>query len=109
MRIDIADAEAGQGFVIDKTKHRVAGTEVADPNRRIDRDRASDYLATRRRRGADLSRGSLPPSRASRRALSRSINAFNASRTKAVLSRSPVRASASSRSRSSKANVVRIV
>jgi hypothetical protein len=82
----------------------IARTKMIDPDRRIDQD----HLADGRRRGTSLSRGSLPPSRASRRALSRSINAINASRMSAVLSRKPVRDSAFARSPSSKANVVRI-
>jgi hypothetical protein len=50
-------------------QHQVAGAQMIYPHRRIDQDHAE---VGRRRRGV-LSRGSLPPRRANRRALSRSI------------------------------------
>ena len=53
--------------------------EVRHPHWRIDQHHAST-----RRRGAALSCGSVPPSCASRRALSRSIRALSASRTSAA-------------------------
>ena len=56
----------------------LACAKMGDPNRRIDQDHAD----VGRRRGGAFRRGSLPPSRASRRALSRSIRALSASRTR---------------------------
>ena len=66
------------------------------------------YPGPERLRGTGLRSGSLPPSRASLRALSRSINAFNASRTSADFSFTPVKASAFSSNASSRVKVVRI-
>ena len=62
-----------------------------------------------RRRGMDSNRGSLPPSRASRRALSRSINALSPSLIRAVRPFTPERRWASCSSWSSRLRVVRIV
>ena len=60
--------------------------EMIHPDRRIDKDHAGSG----RRRGAGVKSGSVPPSRANRRALSRSISAVKASRSKADLSFTPV-------------------
>jgi hypothetical protein len=66
----------------------VAGTQMVDPNGSIDQDHAfSD-----RRRRTGLRSGSLPPKRAKRRAASRSINAFSASRINLDFSFRPVQA-----------------
>jgi hypothetical protein len=56
-------------------QRRCAGTQMIDPNRRVDQDHAD----CERRRGTGCNRGSLPPSRARRRALSRSIRALSPS------------------------------
>ena len=50
---------------------RVAGAKVVDPDRGVDQD----HRDADRRRGISVNFGSLPPSRASRRALSRSMRA----------------------------------
>jgi hypothetical protein len=83
----------------------VAPAEVIDPNRGIDQDQAS---VSSRRRGAGSSSGSLPPNLASRLALSRSINAFNPSRTIAERSFEPISFMALASSSSSMFIVVRI-
>jgi hypothetical protein len=67
---------------------RVAVPQMVYPDRRVDQD----HLRVDRRRGTFRSAFSLPPSLASRRALSRSIRAFNASRTNADFSVIPVNA-----------------
>jgi hypothetical protein len=78
---------ARDGFsVFDSNFCRIVHPQVIDPDRSVDQNH---FLAARRRRGAE-SLGSLPPSRAKRRAASRSINAFNASRTSADFAFSPV-------------------
>jgi len=59
-------------------KRRVPAAQMIYPNRRINQDHAGRD----RRRGGAFSAPSLPPSRAKRRALSRSISALSASRTK---------------------------
>jgi hypothetical protein len=82
----------------------VARSQVIDPDRRIDQ---SHNAFVRRRRGA-LRSGSLPPRTAMRRALSRSINALSASRTRTDFSLSPVNPWAWAMSSSSSAIVVRI-
>ena len=64
---------------------RVAVLKMIDPHRRVDQDHASAL-----RRAGTSSCGSEPPSRARRRALSRSIRAFSASRTRADFSFRPV-------------------
>jgi hypothetical protein len=64
----------------------VAGTQMIDPNRGVDQD----HLGFGRRCGIGFISASLPPRRASRRALSRSISALSASRTTADFSRNPV-------------------
>jgi hypothetical protein len=61
-----------------------------------------------RRRGGGFASRSLPPKRARRRALSRSINAFRASRIRLDFSFRPVKAWALATSSSSRATVVRI-
>src|ERR1700680_1520556 len=68
------------------TQRVIAGPQMVDPDRSVDQD----HLARNRRRGAAARSGSLPPSRARRRALSRSISALSASRTRADFSRRPV-------------------
>jgi hypothetical protein len=83
---------------------RVARPQVIDPHRGIDEDHPSAGL----RRGAASSPGSLPPSRARRRALSRSIRAFRPSRTRVDFSCTPVRLLALARRVSSIARVVRM-
>jgi hypothetical protein len=60
--------------------------QMIDPDRGVDQD----HLGFGRRRGIGFRPASLPPRRASRRALSRSISALSASRTKADFSRNPV-------------------
>jgi hypothetical protein len=64
----------------------IAVAEVVDPNRGVDEDH---WLAARRR-GIGVSAGSVPPRRARRRALSRSIRALRPSRTSNVFSFTPV-------------------
>jgi hypothetical protein len=61
------------------------------------------------RRGGDVNSGSVPPRRASRRALSRSTSATRASRTNAETLVSPVRARASATISSSRIKVARIL
>jgi hypothetical protein len=85
-------------------QYGIAGPQMVDPNRGIDQD----HPGIGRRRAGACSPGSLPPKRASRRALSRSIKAFNASRTKLDFSVNPVNAWALAISSSSRARVVRI-
>jgi hypothetical protein len=77
--------------------------KMIDPNGGIDQN----HVRPERLRGAGIRSGSLPPRRASRRALSRSINALRASRTRAGFSFKPVRAWALAMSSSSRARVVR--
>jgi hypothetical protein len=60
-------------------ERRIASPQVVDPDRCVDQD----HSGFGRRLGGPDSSGSLPPRRASRRALSRSINALSASRTSA--------------------------
>ena len=67
-------------------KGRVTVAEMLDPNRRIDQDHAP----ADRRLGGALRSGSVPPRRAKRRALSRSISALSASRIRLDFSLSPV-------------------
>jgi len=64
----------------------IRGPQMVDPDRGINQD----HSRASRRRGAAARSGWLPPNRASRRALSRSINALSASRTRMDFSRSPV-------------------
>jgi hypothetical protein len=83
---------------------RVGFTKMVNPDRGVDKD----HRAGGRRRGGAFARGSLPPKRANRRALSRSIRAFKPSRTRPDFSVRPVSACASATSLSSRARVVRI-
>ena len=83
---------------------RVATSQVVDPNRRVDENHAGAVC----RRGTGEIPGSLPPSRASRRAVSRSTNAFSAIRTKADFSSTPVKACALATRSSSSEIVVRM-
>jgi hypothetical protein len=82
----------------------VVCAQMIDPDRRIDQDHGR---AGRRRRGV-FNLGSVPPSRANRRALSRSISALSASRTRLDFSFTPVKAWAFATSSSSKEMVVRM-
>src|SRR5271165_2048075 len=82
----------------------IALAQVVNPDRGVNQNHlVADFL-----RGIGLNLGSVPPSRASLRALSRSIRAFSASRTRAVFSLRPVHACALTRSSSSIASVARI-
>ena len=82
----------------------VARPQMVDPDRRI----GQDHAALDRRRGGGVRPGWLPPRRAKRRALSRSMSALSASRTRLDFSFKPVSAAALATSSSSKARVVRI-
>ncbi|CAI10273.1 hypothetical protein p1B32 (plasmid) [Aromatoleum aromaticum EbN1] len=84
---------------------RFGATQVVDPDRGVHQDHSS---CSGRRRGMSVSCGSEPPSRASRRALSRWMSARKASFTKADFSVMPVSAWALAKSSSSSASVVRI-
>src|SRR5258708_7396424 len=77
---------------------------MIDPDGRI----GQDHVELDRRRGGAFRPGSLPPRRANRRALSRSMRALSASRTKLDFSFKPVKARALATSSSSRASVVRI-
>jgi hypothetical protein len=83
----------------------IACPQMIHPDRCIEQDQAGSG----RRREAIASSGSVPPNRASRRALSRSISALSASRTTAVFSVRPVNACALARRLSSRARVVRMI
>jgi len=85
-------------------QRRVAPTEVVDPDRAVDRHHRLPCL----RRGTARSFGSLPPSLARRRALSRSISAESASFNSALRSRTPDRSCARFRRASSSVTVVRM-
>src|SRR5258706_6537309 len=78
--------------------------QMIDPYRTVDQDHAGSA----RRRGAAVAFGSVPPSKASRRALSRSISALSASRTSEDFSVRPVKAWALATRSSSRAIVVRM-
>jgi hypothetical protein len=67
----------------------VACAQMIDPDRRIDQDHGR---VVGRRRGVTFNLASVPPSRANRRALSRSISALSASRTRLDFSFTPVKA-----------------
>src|SRR5271154_4575203 len=82
----------------------VALAQMVDPHRRV----GQYHLCTARLRRGALRSGELPPSRANRRAASRSIKALSASRTSADFSFSPVNSCALANKSSSSANVVRI-
>jgi hypothetical protein len=81
----------------------IARPQMVDPYGRVDQNHPRPV----RRRGGAVRWGSLPPSFASRRALSRSINALSASRTNADFSLRPVNAWALANNSSSSAMVVR--
>src|SRR6056297_876544 len=83
----------------------VTATQVVDPDGGV--HQSHDLAA--RRRGTGRSCGWLPPSFASRRALSRSISARRPSRTRAVFSSMPVIRCASASSSSSMFRVVRMI
>jgi len=74
-----------------KGKGIVTLAEMIDPNRSVDENHFADR--GRLRRTGDK-RGSVPPSLANRRALSRAIRASSPMRTNAVFSFSPVNAAA---------------
>jgi hypothetical protein len=82
----------------------VAVAKVIHPYGGVNDDHAARVL----RRRAGSSCGSEPPSRAKRRALSRSISAASASRISAGFCEMPVMRCASASNRSSKVTVVRI-
>jgi hypothetical protein len=91
--------------VVEQVAQRlVRGAEVVNPDRSVD----EDHAGLRRRRAGSARLDSLPPKRANRRALSRSIKALSASRTSADFSRRPVKACAFADKSSSSASVVRI-
>ena len=69
-----------------RREYRAGRPQVIDPDRRVD----EDHAGFGRRRGILFRSGSLPPSRANRRAASRSTNALSASRMSADFSRIPV-------------------
>src|SRR4051812_37422837 len=85
-------------------KALVAAAQMVDPDRGIHQDHA----ALIRRRGGAFKSGWVPPSRASRYALSRSMSAFSASLTRAEVSRNSVSSRARSSRSSSSATVVRM-
>jgi hypothetical protein len=64
----------------------IASAKVIDPHRRVDQNQSG---LPWRLRGAAFNLGCVPPSRARRRALSRSMSAFKPSRTVAVRSIGP--------------------
>jgi hypothetical protein len=82
----------------------VARAEMIDPDRSIRENRLDRVL----RRGVLFKPGIDPPMDANRRALSRSISALRASRTKAVFSATPVNSWAIRTRSSSRARVVLI-
>jgi hypothetical protein len=84
----------------------VASPQVIDPHRGVDQDQAGFPV---RLRGAALREGWVPPSRARRLALSRSMSALKPSLKMAVLSMGPTSLAALARSSSSTLMVVRIV
>src|ERR1700731_4685946 len=97
MRENTAIVEQGAQF-------RIRFAQMVYPDRGVDKD----HRAGGRRRGGAFACLSLPPRRASRRALSRSMRAFRPSRTRPDFSFRPVNAWASATSLSSRARVVRI-
>jgi hypothetical protein len=82
----------------------VARAQMLHPDRRI----GQDHERAGRRRGGAFSLGWVPPRRANRRALSRSMSALSASRTRLDFSLTPVNAWALATSSSSRAMVVRM-
>ena len=83
----------------------VSRAQAIDPNGRVDEDHAT---RPGRRRRIALNPGSVPPSLASRRALSRAINASRPMRTSAVFLETPVNRTARRRRDGSMFKVVRI-
>src|SRR5438034_130305 len=81
-----------------------SGAQMIDPDGRI----REDQREFARRRGMRLSSGIAPPNAASLRALSRSMRALRASRSKAVFSATPVNSWAMRTRSSSRAMVVLI-
>src|SRR5947209_7277875 len=81
-----------------------SGAQMINPNRRI-RENQRDLAL---RRGIRLSSGMVPPNDANLRALSRSMRALRASRSRAVFSATPVNSWAMRRRSSSRATVVLI-
>lgn len=67
-------------------EYAAASAKMVDPYRRID----ENHLGLNLRRGGAFNPGSVPPSRASRRAASRSTKALKASRISADFSFNPV-------------------
>src|SRR5258708_32820010 len=82
---------------------QIAPTKMVYPDRRVSQNR---HL--KRRRGGALASGCVPPMRASRRAASRSTNAFNGSLTTADFSLTPANSCALANNSSSIAIVVLI-
>jgi hypothetical protein len=68
-----SDERVDQHFLLlqGRNESQLTAAEVLDPDRRVN----EDHTLPGRRRGTDLALGSLPPSRASRRALSREMSA----------------------------------
>jgi len=89
-----------QGFIF--------STQMIHPNRGIDQHHADYPTKSDCRLGIASNSGSLPPNNAKRRALSRSINAFRLSFSKAVFSWIPVNSTALAYNSLSIFNVVRI-
>jgi hypothetical protein len=89
-----------------RCKFGYACAKVVDPYGRIDQNHEG---VAARLLGTGLSRGWVPPSFASRRALSRSISAFNPLWSTAERSRTPVSLIAFASSSSSSVTVVRMV
>lgn len=86
-------------------QHLVTGTEMIYPDRRIREDQSEEE----RRRGTDLMAGEEPPSKASLRALSRSMRDLSASLTRADFSATPVYSCAIRTRSSSSVTVVRML
>ncbi len=89
---NVSDFE-GCGLAVDDVrsfqqadKLRIATAKMIDPHRRVDQDQTGIPW---RLRGAAFNLGCVPPSRARRLALSRSMSAFNPSFTMAVRSIGP--------------------
>jgi len=87
-------------------KPRIATPKVIDPNGRVDQNQTG---LPRRLRGAGFKVGCVPPSRARRLALSRSMRAFNPSLTMAVRSIGPASLAAFASNSSSMLMVVRMI
>jgi hypothetical protein len=87
-------------------KPKIATAQVIHPHRRIHEDQAA---RSARLRGAAWSSGCVPPKRASRLALSRSIKAFKLSLKMAVRSIGPINLLALASNSSSMLSVVRML